>query len=449
VPKSEVWIAVRIVALVRRELRLDDNPLWQHADGRNEVIPLFVLDDFNQREHGDNLRSLFFFALKSLRERIAERSGRLFCIHSSQQEAFFATVKPDLVLFCEDQEPHSRERDEQLCRLLDRLGIRYQVLRDSTIVPMPDRPFTTFTQFYKRHFLPSLPDCLVTFPSPKNFNTPRLAVPEVPLPEVRSDAAVHWLADEEGVQQKWRRFVCQGLGDYAERRNLLTDYATSRMSPYIRCGLISLRQMAQEAMAVSEAFLRELAWHDFYAHLLHHFPETSETEWKSEWRGFPWRHDEKAFEVWCQGQTGIPLVDAGMRQLRQEGWLPNRVRMVVASFLTKHLQIDWRWGERHFYRQLVDADLAQNVGNWQWVAGCGADAAPYFRIFNPILQARKFDPNGDYIRRYVAELSHVPNDVLHDLERLRSFAPDYPPPIVDLERGRKTFMELARRHFAS
>lgn len=440
---------MRIVALVRRELRLADNPLWQHADGHNEVIPLFVSDDFNQQEHGDNLRSLFFFALKSLRERIAEHGGRLFCIHSSQKEAFFATVKPDLVLFCKDCEPHSQERDRQLCRLLDRLGIRYQALQDSTLVPVPDRPFTTFTQFYKRHFLPSLPDCLATFPLPKNFNTPCLAVPEVPLPEVRSDAAVHWLADEEGVQKKWRHFVHQGLSAYAERRNLLTDDSTSRMSPYLRCGLISLRQMVQEAMAVSEAFLRELAWHDFYTHLLYHFPETSETEWKSEWRGFPWRHDEKAFEVWCQGQTGIPLVDAGMRQLRQEGWLPNRVRMVVASFLTKHLQIDWRWGERHFYRQLVDADLAQNVGNWQWVAGCGADAAPYFRIFNPILQARKFDPNGDYIRRYVAELSHVPNDVLDDLERLRSFAPDYPPPMVDLERGRKTFMELARRHFAS
>lgn len=440
---------MRIVALVRRELRLADNPLWQHADSHNEVIPLFVLNDFNQQEHGDNLRALFFFALQSLRERIAKHGGRLFCIHSSQQEAFFATVKPDLVLFCKDCEPYSQERDRQLCRLLDRLGIRYQALQDSTLVSVPDRPFTTFTQFYKRHFLPSLPDCLTTFPLPKNFNTPCLAVPEVPLPEVHSDAAVHWLADEEGVREKWRHFVHQGLIAYAERRNLLTDDSTSRMSPYIRCGLISLRQMAQEAMAVSEAFLRELAWHDFYAHLLYHFPETSETEWKSEWRGFPWRHDEKAFERWCQGQTGIPLVDAGMRQLRQEGWLPNRVRMVVASFLTKHLQIDWRWGERHFYRQLVDADLAQNVGNWQWVAGCGADAAPYFRIFNPLLQARKFDPNGDYIRRYVAELSHVSNDALHDLEHLRSFAPDYPPPILDLEQGKRAFMELAHRHFVS
>jgi deoxyribodipyrimidine photo-lyase len=439
---------MRVVALVRRELRLNDNPLWQYADERNENIPLFVLDDFNQQEHGDNLRALFFFALQSLRERITERGGRLFCIHTSQQEAFFATVKPDLVLFCEDHEPHSQERDEQLCRLLDRFGIRYQILRDSTLVPMPERPFTTFTQFYKRHFLPSLPNCLTTFPSPKNFNTPKLSVPEVPLPEVHSDAAVHWLADEEGVQRKWRQFVGQGLSAYAERRNLLTDDSTSHMSPYIRCGLISLRQMAKEAMAVSEAFVRELAWHDFYAHLLHHFPETTNVEWKSEWRGFPWKHDEEAFERWCQGQTGIPLVDAGMRQLQKEGWLPNRVRMVVASFLTKHLQIDWRWGERHFYRHLVDADLAQNVGNWQWVAGCGADAAPYFRIFNPILQARKFDPDGDYIRRYVTELSHVAVDDLNDLERLHSLAPDYPPPVVDLERGREAFMELARQHFA-
>lgn len=333
---------MRVVALVRRELRLNDNPLWQYADGRNEVIPLFVLDDFNQQEHGDNLRVLFFFALQSLRERIAKRGGRLFCIHTSQQEAFFATVKPDLVLFCEDHEPHSRERDEQLCRLLDRLGIRYQVFRDSTLVPMPERPFTTFTQFYKRHFLPLLPDCLTTFPLPKNFNTPDLSVPEVPLPEVQSDAAIYWLADEEGVQQKWRRFVCQGLSAYAERRNLLTEDATSRMSPYIRCGLISLRKMARDAMGMSEAFVRELAWHDFYAHLLHHFPETTDVEWKREWQGFPWRHDEKAFERWCQGRTGIPLVDAGMRQLRQEGWLPNRIRMVVASFLTKHLRIDWR-----------------------------------------------------------------------------------------------------------
>jgi len=440
---------MRIVAIVRRELRLADNPLWQHADGRNEVIPLFVLDDFNQREHGDNLRSLFFFALSSLRQRIAARGGRLFCIEASYQEHFFATVQPDLVLFCDDHEPSSRQRDGQLVRLLARLGIRHQLLRENTLVPMPERPFATFAQFYKRYFLPRLGQCLPTFPLPRDFNTPPLSVPEVPLPKVNSQAAILWLADEETVQQRWHRFVHQGLQAYAQRRDALTDDATSRMSPYIRCGLISLRQMARDALSVSEAFVRELAWHDFFSHLLHHFPETTEVEWRSEWRGFPWRHDEKAFERWCEGRTGVPLVDAGMRQLKQEGWLPNRLRMVVASFLTKHLQIDWRWGERHFYQHLVDADLAQNVGNWQWVAGCGADAAPYFRIFNPVLQARRFDPHGQYIRRYVVELAHIGGGALHDLKRLHSLAPTYPPPMVDLEHGRRVFMELAHRHLAS
>lgn len=173
-------------------------------------------------------------------------------------------------------------------------------------------------------------------------------------------------------------------------------------------------------MPVSEAFVRVLPWHDFFVHLLHHFPEISELEWRSEWRSFPWRHDEKALETWCEGRTGVLLVDAAMRQLKQEGLLPNRLRIVVASFLTKHSQMGWRWGERHFYRQLVDADLAQNVGNWQRVAGYGADAAPYVRIFNAVLQARKFAPQGHYIRRYVAELAHVGSGALHSLEQLRS-----------------------------
>ncbi len=440
---------MRVVAIVRRELRLADNPLWQYANGRNEVIPLFVLDHFNQREHGDNLRALFFFALRSLSQRIAARGGRLFCIDASYQEQFFATVKPDLVLFCEDYEPHSRRRDGQLIQLLARLGIRYQPLRESTIVPMPERPFATFTQFYNRYFLTWLPQCLSTFPMPTHFNTPPLAVPEVSLPEVHSQGAVLWFADEDTVQQRWHRFVRRNLRSYAQRRHALVDNATSRMSPYIRCGLISLRQMAREAMLVGDPFVRELAWHDFFAHLLYYFPETTEVELRSEWRGFPWRHDEKAFERWCEGRTGFPLVDAGMRQLRREGWLPNRLRMVVASFLTKHLQIDWRWGERHFYHHLVDADLAQNVGNWQWVAGCGADAVPYFRIFNPMLQARKHDPHGDYIRRYVTELAQLGGDALHDLGQLRSLAGHYPPPMVDLEQGRQIFLELARRHLAS
>ncbi len=437
---------MRIVAIVRRELRLHDNPLWQGAN-EHEIVPLFVLDDFNQREHGDNLRTLFFFALNELRKQIASLGGHLYCIHTSQQEAFFDTVKPDLVRFCEDHEPHSRERDENLVRSLARMGIRYEILRDSTLTPMPEKPFATFTQFYKRHFLPSLQrEDIGSYPTPKRFNTPKVVFPEITIPQVSSEAAKKWCISEAKVANRWRRYVQHHLPFYEHTRNFLTENSSSQMSPYIRCGLISLRQLCRDALEISETFVRELAWHDFYAHLLHHFPETTTLEWRTEWRGFSWRHDERDFERWCEGKTGFPIVDAAMRQLNQEGWMPNRTRMIVASFLTKNLRIDWRWGERYFYRHLVDADLAQNVGNWQWVAGCGADAAPYFRIFNPLLQARKFDPQGEYIRQFVSELSHVPTEALFDLTQLRQHAPDYPPPILDLKTARTEFQTTINEH---
>ncbi|MCS7264645.1 MAG: DNA photolyase family protein [Armatimonadetes bacterium] len=438
---------MRIVSVVRRELRIHDNPLWQGAN-EHEIVPLFVLDEFNQREHGDNLRTLFFFALNELRKQISSLGGHLYCIRTEQQEAFFATVKPDVVRFCEDHEPHSRERDSNLMRLLERIGIRYEVLRDSTLTPIPEQPFSTFTQFYKRHFLPTLQNNgLPHYPIPKHFKTPKIEFVETELPQVSSEAAKSWCIGEKEVLNRWRHYVRQHLANYEHTRNFLTETSSSRISPYIRCGLISLRQLCRDALDVSDAFVRELAWHDFYAHLLHHFPETTEQEWRLEWRRFRWRQDEKDFERWCQGQTGVPLVDAGMRQLQTEGWLPNRVRMVVASFLTKHLRIDWRWGERYFYCNLVDADLAQNVGNWQWVAGCGADAAPYFRIFNPILQAQKFDPQGEYIRKFVPELRKVPTEALFDLTKLRNCAPNYPTPMVDLEVARSEFQAEVKKHF--
>ncbi len=437
---------MRILAIVRRELRLEDNPLWQGAC-EHEIVPLFVLDEFNQHEHGDNLKALFFSALNELRKKISSLGGHLYCIRTEQQEAFFATVKPDVVRFCEDHEPHSGERDEKLMRLLDRIGVRYEILRDSTLTPMPETPFATFTQFYKRHFLPSLQrEGLTSYSTPNRFNTPRVAFEETALPKVQSKAAQKWCVSEEEVLQRWRHYVQHYLPNYEHTRNFLTENSSSQMSPYIRCGLISLRRLCRDALKVSEAFVRELAWHDFYDHLLHHFPETAAQEWKAEWRGFEWRQDERDFERWCNGQTGFPLIDAAMRQLKQEGWIPNRTRMVVASFLTKHLRIDWRWGERYFYRNLVDADLAQNVGNWQWVAGCGADAAPYFRIFNPILQARKFDPQGEYIRKFLPELRSVPTEALFDLTKLHDHAPDYPPPMVDLEVAREEFQARVRRH---
>lgn len=436
---------MRRVIIFRRELRLTDNPLLQDAE-QGETIPAFFLDEYNQQEHGDNLRALFFYALRELQTGIESLGGRLYIVPLEQQEQFFDIVLPDEVRFCEDVEPHSRERDQQLKRLLERKGIRYRVLRDSLLSPLPDSTYPSFTQFYKRHFTQHVPPERPV-PAPSRLQTPALNVPTAPIPEVDTEPARKWYATEQAVQAQWQRFVATTLPRYSSLRNLPSVEGVSRMSPYIRCGMISLRQMLREAWGVSEQFVKELAWRDFYAHILYHHPETVNMELRPEWRGFPWRHDEEQFERWAQGRTGIPLVDAGMRQLLCEGWMHNRTRMVVASYLTKHLLIDWRWGERWFYLHLADADLAQNVGNWQWAAGCGADALPYFRIFNPILQAKKFDPNAEYIRRYVPELQGASGEQLNDLHHLSRACPDYPSPLVHPEEGRKRFLRIAQQFF--
>ncbi|MGC8784868.1 MAG: cryptochrome/photolyase family protein [Armatimonadota bacterium] len=436
---------MRVVAIFRRELRLTDNPLLQNAE-RDEIIPVFFVDQYNQQEHGDNLRALFFYALRELQKGIEAVGGRLYVVPLEQQEQFFDVVRPDEVRFCEDVEPHSLERDRQLRRLLERKGIRYRVLRDSLLCPIPDSVYPSFTQFYKRHFLQhAQPEPAV--PSPSYLYTPALKVPTTDIPDVDTEPARRWYATEQEVQAKWQQFAATTLSRYSSLRNLPAAEGVSRMSPYIRCGMIPLRQMLREAWGVDEQFVKELAWRDFYSHILYHHPETVNMELRPTWRGFPWRHDEQQFERWAQGLTGIPLVDAGMRQLLSEGWIHNRTRMVVANYLTKHLLIDWRWGERWFYLHLVDADLAQNVGNWQWAAGCGADAQPYYRIFNPLLQAQKFDPQAEYIHRYVPELQQANSEQLSDLHNLYRICPQYPPPLVHPEEGRKRFLQVARQFF--
>ncbi|MGQ9880413.1 MAG: cryptochrome/photolyase family protein [Armatimonadota bacterium] len=435
----------RTVAIFARELRLHDNPLLAEAE-RGEIIPVFFFDDFNQQEHGDNLRTLFFHALRQLKQGIEARGGRLYIVHRREMERFFAAAKPDRVLFCEDVEPHSRQRDAQMVSLLRNMGIRYQPLRDSLLTPVPTSTYPSFTQFYKKHFLPNV-EIGAPIAVPSRLNTPMLEIPEADIPDVHTAPASLWYRTEQEVLAAWQRFVYNGLASYSAWRNLPAVSGVSRMSPYIRCGMISLRQMLRDAWGLSEQFVKELAWRDFYSHLLYHYPETQNMELRPEWRGFPWRQDEVDFQRWTGGQTGIPLVDAGMRQLLQEGWMHNRVRMVVASYLTKHLLIDWRLGERWFYKHLVDADLAMNVGNWQWAAGCGADALPYFRIFNPVLQAQKFDPQADYIRQHVPELRGASAEQICDLQNLHRLFPDYPPPMVSPDEGRQRFLHIAQEFF--
>src|SRR5262249_3711442 len=253
-----------------------------------------------------------------------------------------------------------------------------------------------------------------------------------------------WRPGESGAAAHLRNFLKRGIKSYAEERDRPDHEGASRLSPYLHFGEIGPRQIWRAALP-AEAYVRQIAWREFSSHLLFHFPETAKEPLRPEFRRFPWKFDVKSLKAWTRGRTGYPLVDAGMRELWHTGWMHNRVRMVVASFLVKHLLIPWQEGAAWFWDTLVDADLANNTMGWQWAAGCGADAAPYFRIFNPILQGEKFDPAGNYVRRWMPELARLPEKWIHKPwkapeEVLRTagirLGEDYPRPVVNHEEAR-------------
>jgi deoxyribodipyrimidine photo-lyase len=296
---------------------------------------------------------------------------------------------------------------------------------------------------------------------------PSLSIPDSPALPV----TVPFLPGEAEAQRRLDAFidlVDPAVYRYAEGRDRLDQSGTSRLSPYLRFGMVSARQAVASAMAAigaasnaqertgAETWLNELIWREFYVHILYHFPQVRKQSFRPALQDIAWQNDESAFADWCQGRTGYPVVDAGMRQLVQTGWMHNRARMIVASFLVKDLLISWRWGERFFMQHLVDGDPAANNGGWQWTAGTGTDAAPYFRIFNPVLQSKKHDPAGRYVRRWLPELVRVPDRFIHEpwkmpLEVQQEVGcvidQDYPAPIVEHAWARErtlTAYRLAR-----
>jgi deoxyribodipyrimidine photo-lyase len=312
----------------------------------------------------------------------------------------------------------------------------------------------------------SLPFAGRPIPAPERLSPPP-ALASLEVTELTHSAGEGiFSAGEAQAQRRLERFRRIGIGQYADQRNRLDLEGTSGLSPYLRLGMLSARQavwmgretydIAEDAAARkgAETWLNELAWRDFYASILYHFPYVAHTAFRAERGNFPWREAEDEFTAWAEGHTGYPVVDAGMRQLNLTGWMHNRARMLTASFLTKDLLIDWRMGERYFMQHLLDGDPASNNGGWQWTAGTGTDAAPYFRVFNPVLQGRKYDPNGNYIRRWVPELSGVPEAFIHaPWEMPRELqnrvgcliGRDYPAPIVDHAFARQRLLEAYRR----
>lgn len=420
---------MRIISIFARDFRLNDNVLF---DGwkDNEIIPLFLFDDYNQNEHGENLKSLFFKYLYEFSKEIERLGSKLYIIDLRDFGKFLDVFKPDLVRHCFDSEPHASKKAAFLKAECDKRGIKLQTLFQYLILPNKENFKKTFTHFYKKVFVPYLyQNKPILFSRPKFLKTPKIKYECHPLPTTqRSDIINLWYKSEVDVLRGFEVFIQNGLPNYAKHRDLPFIDGTSKLSPYLRIGTISYKYVYLKALeqSYSEKFLSEIAWSEFYRIWLYLYPDVVSFEYRESWRRFPWKYNTELFEKWKNGETGFELVDAGMMQLKQEGWMHNRVRMAAASFLVKNLMIDWRWGEQYFYKNLVDADVAQNVGNWQWVAGCGLDASPHFRIFNPDLQLKKYDPEGIYVSKYLTE-KH--------------------PKIIDLELSKREFLKAARETY--
>ena len=455
----------------RQDLRLTDNPALTHAarSGR-PLICLYILDDETpgQWAWGGAARWWLHHSLAGLDKSLARHGGHLVLRRGRADKILDAVLREtgaDLLTFNRCYEPYAVSRDAELQKRLTWDGIAVETFNASLlfepweIATKDGRPFRVFTPFWNALRQKAEPGKPQTAPRSLHFAS-RIksdALKDWGLLPIKPDWAkgFDWTPGEAAAHRALSSFL-DTVSDYATARDLPGTDGTSRLSPYLNFGEIGPRQVWHAVKGHRDArsqgaqtFLKELAWREFCAQLLSHNPEMPDEPLDKRFAKFKSRGSKKAFDAWCHGRTGIPIVDAGMRQLWRTGWMHNRVRMIVASFLIKHLGIHWKEGEKWFWDTLVDSGLANNAANWQWVAGCGADAAPFFRVFNPVLQGGKFDPEGDYVRRFVPELKRIPGKYIHRPWDMPEPPLNYPNPIVDLAEGRdralKAFRALPRR----
>ncbi len=459
---------------IRRDLRLSDNPALQEALKIGPVIPVFILDPHLLERTPARRQQFLLNGLAELDTELQRRGSGLVIRRGKPEIELLNLIietGAQAIYAEEDYTPYARVRDERLSQSLPLILIQGQTVHHPASVLKPDgSPYTVFTPFSKA-WKALLPASLAPLPAPEHF--PPVTLPasaglsDYPFERSASESAssihsvpssaslfrsvVHFPPGEKEALRRLYQFTQSSIANYHETRNRLDLEGTSALSPYIRFGMISMRQAAAAAIQQlpspagrgdgsegATTWLNELIWREFYIAILYHFPHVSKTAFNPALANIPWRNDKAEFEAWKEGRTGVPVVDAAMRQLRVTGWMHNRARMIVASFLVKDLLINWQWGERWFMDNLLDGDPAANNGGWQWTAGTGTDAAPYFRIFNPVLQSQKFDPNGNYIRKWVPELAHLPSDVIHAPWEKRIRVPGYPSqPIVDREKARE------------
>ena len=464
--------AAPVILWFRRDLRLQDNhALLAANEWGGPVIPVYIHDESagGPWSAGAASRWWLHHSLVKLDESLRERGSRLV-IKSGDAAPVLDQLRHDLkaeaVFWNRCYEPASITRDRALKRTLSESGCDVRSFNSAllfephTIKNKSGGPFQVFTPYW-RHCL-TLPVEPATKITAANICAPKtwpasLKIAELGLlPRLNwaDDFATHWQPGEAGAQARMWKFLSDSVDSYDKERNIPEYDGTSRLSPWLHFGEIGPRQIWQAlrekskssgvfpASAGAKVFLSEVGWREFAHHLLYYFPHTPEEPLRSDFAKFPWAKDPKGekLQSWQRGRTGYPIVDAGMRQLWQTGWMHNRVRMIVASFLVKHLRLPWQQGADWFWDTLVDADLANNTLGWQWSAGCGADAAPYFRIFAPVTQGERFDANGDYVRHWVPELSRMPAKWIHqpwnapnevlDTAGVR-LGDNYPQPMVD------------------
>ena len=413
----------------RRDLRLDDNTgLYFALKSPYPVLPVFIFDPEilgKLSDKQDRRVAYIFRTLEEIDSTLQKNGSSLFVLHDLVENAFGKILDQydvKQVFINHDYEPYALERDTKISKLLKDRGVAFNTFKDqviferSEIMKTDGLPYTVFTPYsnkWKEHYLRQETE---SFPSEKNLNK-LLSTDPLIFPSLKSigfekiDPGLPVLDLSEKT-----------ITNYHETRNLPGINGTSCASVYLRFGTLSIRTLVSLASKWNKIWLNELIWREFFMMILFHFPHVVDRSFKKKYDNIPWRNNENEFALWCKGETGYPIVDAGMRQLNETGWMHNRVRMIVAGFLTKHLLIDWRWGEAYFAKKLLDYELSSNNGNWQWAAGSGCDSAPYFRIFNPTSQTIKFDPKLVYIKKWIIQFNqyHLSPIVDHEYARKRA-----------------------------
>jgi deoxyribodipyrimidine photo-lyase len=455
-----------VIVWFRQDLRLTDNPaLAAAAATRRPVIPLYIRDDADGPwRPGAASRWWLHGSLAALVQSLEKTGASLVLRAGAAARALRHVIEASgatAVYWNRCYEPHAIARDAEIKKTLAACGIDVQSFNAAllfepwTIRTKAGGSYGVFTPFWRA--------CLAQPEPAKPLPPPKTLVGHALVGDTLDDWSLRptnpdwagglretWTPGEAGAVTRLKSFLSSALDDYKTGRDRPGDDGTSRLSPHLHFGEVGPRQVwhairSHVPSASADTFLKELGWREFNHHLLYHNPKLADAPLRTGFEDFPWRRDRKALTAWQRGRTGYPIVDAGMRQLWETGWMHNRVRMIVASFLVKHLLLPWQDGEAWFWDTLVDADLANNAASWQWVAGCGADAAPFFRIFNPVLQGERFDPDAAYVRLFVPEVAKLPADVIHKpwtagaavLQKAGVVLGEtYPAPIVDHNEAR-------------